>query len=67
MEAEALIVKGTESTTNSDWNWGDYTSMQMSIKDGCTFLYTNQYYVSGDPQLMDWSTGLAAISFPTCK
>lgn len=64
MEAEATIVNGTGSQKGTDDRWGDYSSMAIDAADGCTFWYTNQYYMV--TASFDWSTRLASIKFPNC-
>ena len=64
MEAEATIVNGTGSQKDTDDRWGDYSSMAIDAADGCTFWYTNQYYMV--TASFDWSTRLASIRFPNC-
>lgn len=64
MESEAQIVAGTGSQINTSSRWGDYTSMAIDAEDGCTFWYTNQYYMV--TASFDWSTLLASFKFPSC-
>ncbi len=64
MEAEASLVAGSGSQTDTGDRWGDYTNMAIDAADDCTFWYTNQYYmVTGT---FDWSTRLASLKFPGC-
>jgi hypothetical protein len=64
---------GVQTTTNS--RWGDYTSMNVDPKDGCTFYYINEYYqVSGVPppaqpgqMTAPWQTRIGAFKFPSCS
>jgi hypothetical protein len=65
MESEATILSGTGSQTDTSGRWGDYTSLAIDAADGCTFWYTNQYYI--DTGSFSWSTQLASIRFPTCQ
>jgi hypothetical protein len=65
MEAEATIVNGTGSQKDTSDRWGDYSSMAIDAADGCTFWYTNQYYMI--TASFDWSTRLASIRFPNCN
>jgi hypothetical protein len=64
METEASIVAGTGSQTDTSNRWGDYTSMALDAADGCTFWYTNQYYMV--TASFDWSTRLASFKFANC-
>lgn len=65
MQSEATILNGTGSQTDTSGRWGDYSSMAVDAADGCTFWYTNQYYI--DTGSFSWSSQLASIRFPTCK
>ena len=64
MEAEASIVAGSGSQTDTADRWGDYTSMAIDAADDCTFWYTNQYYMV--TATFDWSTRLVSLKFPRC-
>jgi len=64
MESEAQIVAGTGSQSFTANRWGDYTSLAIDGADGCTFWYTNQYYMV--TAQFDWSTRLASFKFPSC-
>jgi hypothetical protein len=64
MEAEATIVSGTGSQTDTSSRWGDYTGLAIDAADGCTFWYTNQYYIP--TASFDWSTRIASFKFPSC-
>ena len=64
MEAEASIVAGSGSQTDTGDRWGDYTSMAIDAADDCTFWYTNQYYMV--TATFDWSTRIASLKFPGC-
>jgi len=65
METEAQIVAGTGSQTDTSNRWGDYTSMAIDEADGCTFWYTNQFYMT--TASFGWSTQLASIKFAGCS
>ncbi len=65
LETEATIVNGTGSQVDTANRWGDYTSMALDAQDGCTFWYTNQFYMVTTS--FDWSTQLASIKFPNCR
>ncbi|HJS98146.1 MAG TPA: hypothetical protein VJ756_03580 [Terriglobales bacterium] len=64
MESEGTIFAGTGSQTDTVNRWGDYTSMAID-NDGCTFWYTNQYYVQTGS--FSWSTRVASLKFPGCN
>jgi len=61
LEGEATIVDGTGSQTN--YRWGDYSSMSIDPVDDCTFWYTNEY-LQQDGQ--NWHTRIASFRFPSC-
>src|SRR2546423_14539149 len=64
METELPLVNGTGSQLRCGSRWGDYTSMAIDA-DGCTFWYTNQYYLTTTS--FNWSTRVASIRFPGCQ
>ena len=58
------VVNGTGSQLGSTNRWGDYSSMRID-QDGCTFWYTQEYYlVTMDT---DWSTRIASAKFANCQ
>lgn len=61
MGAEDIIVNGGGSQTGS--RWGDYSSMALD-PNGCTFWYTNEYYLSTSSS--KWRTKISSIKFPSC-
>lgn len=61
MGGEDIIVNGGGSQTGS--RWGDYSSMALD-PDGCTFWYTNEYYLSTSSS--NWRTKISSIRFPNC-
>lgn len=61
MGAEDIIVNGGGSQTGS--RWGDYSSMALD-PNGCTFWYTNEYYLSTSSA--NWRTKISSIKFPSC-
>jgi hypothetical protein len=61
LEAEANIVNGSASQTNSD-RWGDYSSMSVDPVDDCTFWYASEYI----PLTPGWSTRIASFKFNSC-
>lgn len=62
MGAEDVIVNGEGSQTGS--RWGDYSSMVLD-PNGCTFWYTNEYYLSTSSS--NWRTKISSIRFPNCQ
>ncbi len=72
-EAVLQAGSGVQTTTNS--RWGDYTSMNVDPRDGCTFWYINEYYaVSGVPlppppggDTRPWQTRIGVFKFPSCR
>jgi hypothetical protein len=58
---------GVQTTTNS--RWGDYTSLNVDPRDGCTFYYINEYYQrSGTPaDGRPWQNRIGAFKFPGCR
>lgn len=61
MGGEDVIVNGGGSQTGS--RWGDYSSMALD-PNGCTFWYTNEYYLSTSSS--SWRTKISSIRFPNC-
>jgi hypothetical protein len=72
-QSEAQLVAGNGSQINNCDNppapchrWGDYSAMSID-PDGCTFWYTNQYYVSQtNASNGTWNTRIASFKFPSC-
>jgi hypothetical protein len=63
LTAEGKIAKGAGSQTGLS-RWGDYSQMSIDPNDGCTFWYTDEYYlVTGG----DWQTQIASFKFPGCS
>jgi len=63
LTAEGNIVKGKGSQVGIS-RWGDYSQMSLDPNNGCTFWYTDEYYlVNGG----DWQTQIAAFTFPNCS
>ncbi len=61
MENELTVINGTGSDLGSQW--GNYSSLRVDL-DGCTFWYTNEYYmVTGS----EWSTQIASVKFAGCQ
>jgi len=61
---ESLLYAGTGSQRNTSNRWGDYTSMAID-NDGCTFWYTDEYYVTPNVTFA-WATRIASIKVPSC-
>ena len=73
-QSETSLVEGTASQccnfSNGSVNnrWGDYSAMTID-PDGCTFWYTNEYYLSPQPTTLaqdDWQTRIGSFKFPNC-
>lgn len=62
MENELMVINGTAADTLGR-QWGNYSSMRID-DDGCTFWYTNEYYMTAG---QEWSTQLASASFAGCE
>jgi hypothetical protein len=65
-QGEAILFSGTASQTNNCGagaciRWGDYSGMTLD-PDGCTFWYTNEYYLSG-AAVGDWHTRIGSFTF----
>jgi hypothetical protein len=63
MEAETILTAGTGSQGGNS-GWGDYSSMAIDA-DGCTFWYTQEYYVTPDSTM--WQTQLTSFKFGGCQ
>jgi len=63
MGAEDVLQAGGGSQTGTGSRWGDYTSMALD-PNGCTFWYTNEYYLSTSS--FGWRTHIGSIKFPNC-
>jgi hypothetical protein len=64
-QGEATLIDGSGSQLTTSGRWGDYTSMNVDPKDGCTFYYINQYYEI--TELAAWQTRIGAFRFPGCQ
>ncbi len=64
LEAELEVVGGSGSQPDTADRWGDYSSMRID-QDGCTFWYTQEYYLV--TQTFDWSTQVASAKFSNCN
>ncbi|HEX8917855.1 MAG TPA: hypothetical protein VF898_05105, partial [Chloroflexota bacterium] len=71
-QSETQLVAGGGSQVNNCGGsacsrWGDYSSMSVDPVDGCTFWYTNEYYVSQtDGNNGAWDTRIGSFAFPSC-
>ena len=67
-QGEAVLQNGSGVQTTTNSRWGDYTSMNVDPKDGCTFWYINEYYArSGTPaDPRPWQTRIGSFRFPGC-
>jgi hypothetical protein len=63
LEAEIQVVGGSGSQPDTADRWGDYSSMRID-QDGCTFWYTQEYYMV--TATFDWSTQIASAKFANC-
>ncbi len=63
LEAEIQVVGGSGSQPDTANRWGDYSSMRID-QDGCTFWYTQEYYMV--TATFDWSTQVASAKFANC-
>jgi len=65
METETALTVGTGSQSGGD-RWGDYSSMMIDGSDGCTFWYTQEYYIvpAGGS---NWQTRLNSFKFSGCQ
>ena len=64
--AEGIIVDGMTASLQQeiDSTFGDYTSMNIDPEDGCTFYYTNMYYV--DNGVEKWKTKISQFALSGC-
>jgi hypothetical protein len=63
LEQEVQVVAGTGSQPDTSNRWGDYSSMRID-QDGCTFWYTQEYYMT--TASFDWSTRVNSAKFSNC-
>jgi hypothetical protein len=64
LEAETLVVAGSGSQPDTANRWGDYSSMRID-QDGCTFWYTQEFYMV--TETFDWSTQINSAKFSNCQ
>ena len=60
-QTETSLIEGTGSQ-NSSTRWGDYSAMSVD-PDGCTFWFTNEYYIATGS---NWQTRVGSFAFPSC-
>ncbi|MEP6485231.1 MAG: carboxypeptidase regulatory-like domain-containing protein [Rudaea sp.] len=60
-QTEASLVEGT-GAQNTSTRWGDYSAMTLD-PDGCTFWYSNEYYITTGN---NWQTRIGSFAFPSC-
>jgi hypothetical protein len=58
-QTEQSLIEGTGAQTPSH-RWGDYSAMTLD-PDGCTFWYTNEYYVTNGG---DYHTRIGSFRYP---
>jgi len=63
-QGEATAFDGSGSQTGTE-RWGDYSSMSVDPRDGCTFWYTQMAYSSTSST--GWRTQIATFRFPGCS
>jgi hypothetical protein len=64
MEAPITVGVGTGVQQASFHRWGDYSSMAVDPKDGCTLWYTQEYYVTSGSS--NWNTRITSFKFNSC-
>ena len=60
-QTETSLVEGT-GAQNTSTRWGDYSAMSLD-PNGCTFWYTNEYYITTGG---NWQTRIGSFQFPSC-
>lgn len=68
-QGETVLQNGSGVQTTTNSRWGDYTSMNVDPKDGCTFYYINEYYTAAGQASSPagWQTRVGAFKYPGCK
>ena len=65
-QTEQVLIQGTGTQTGSCGGtcirWGDYSAMSLD-PDGCTFWYTNMYYITDG---LNHQTRIGKFSYPSC-
>lgn len=62
-QGEAVLIDGTGAQTGTQ-RWGDYTSLNVDPRDGCTFWYVNEYFQTTSSR--GWQTRIGTFRFPGC-
>ena len=73
-QSETSLIEGTASqcstaTCSNNTRWGDYSAMSLD-PDGCTFWYTNEYYLAPQPTTLaedNWQTRIGSFLLPGCS
>ncbi|HEY0174093.1 MAG TPA: Ig-like domain repeat protein [Pyrinomonadaceae bacterium] len=60
-QTEQVLIQGTGTQVGTS-RWGDYTAMSLD-PDGCTFWYTNEYYILDG---FNYQTRIGSFAFPGC-
>ena len=60
-QTEQVLIQGTGTQVGIN-RWGDYTAMTLD-PDGCTFWYTNEYYIVDGT---NYQTRIGSFAFPGC-
>lgn len=71
---EQSCVEGTAAQTavlssGPTTRWGDYSTIGVDPKDGCTFWYTNEFYDEGVDDCFPggcWKTQICSFKMPNC-
>src|SRR5213078_5055331 len=66
-QTETSLIEGTGSQSGNCGSsactrWGDYSAMTLD-PNGCTFWYTNEYYVATG---LNHQTRIGSFTFPSC-
>jgi hypothetical protein len=65
-QTEQLLFQGTGSQSGTCGGtctrWGDYSAMTLD-PNGCTFWYTNEYYITNG---LSFNTRIGSFAFPSC-
>ncbi|MET0626323.1 MAG: Ig-like domain repeat protein, partial [Pyrinomonadaceae bacterium] len=60
-QTEQVLIQGTGTQVGTS-RWGDYSAMTLD-PDGCTFWYTNEYYIVDGT---NYQTRIGSFAFPGC-
>jgi hypothetical protein len=65
-QGEATLISGSGSQTasNGQGRWGDYSDLTVDPSDDCTFWYTQEYH---DSFGQEWKTRIGSFKFPSCS